>query len=557
MLTYDRCRKSTVLHVKRHRDIATLVQGILELDDAQAGTSPLINKTRKTRKDDESEVMKLDTGIIDESGESEDWPDTSTVCDDDVDGQIFGLAETKEKLDFKKPPKAERKTAKNKSRFQVTTAEELQRIQDALHPARDPLSNKGGGYLESNSLINNATIDTNIAFNSHTFQYSSLRSGVQKRKLEKYNGLSTPRSRAPLNDSQMSAILHRLGISSSAVSNNTKERTSRIISLRGAIEKDLGCVENEDRETMARMAGYWRYANRRTYNAMVRTNELWDWATGAKLEEIEEEESELGSTDEEEDQRSPGFSESDTIIGAPQCENWDNDFVFDSNDPLHLATMPEGVFEQHGGQMLDDRAFDFAEKSPWSVIPEEALVPGTPVKRAAMISTGKENASPWAGIKDTRRQPRRSTSPPSPRKRFSPRTLSPPSLRLSSKNPTSHRPRRNTLLGASPTTPTARTRKSLTNHLADFHFPPKGAKTGRIPPRCIKTDLLSIAAAATPSPSTNKRRLRFPPDPINPHPLTPPRHISPDPAHDDNPTRAPDPNNRFSPLVCPEYRQHT
>lgn len=523
----------------------------MQLDDAQAGTSPLLKKTRKARKDDESEFLKLVTSFIDESGESEDWPDTSTVCDDDLDGQIFGLAETKKNVDFRKPAKAESKTGKHKSRFQVTTAEELQRIQDALHPARDPLSNKRGGYLESNSLINNATIDTNIAFNTHTFQYSSLRSAVQKRKLERNKGLlSTPCSRAPLNDSQMSAILHRLGISSSAVSNNTKERTSRIISLRDAIEQDLRCVENEDRETMARMAGYWRYANRRTYNAMVRTNELWDWATGAKLEEIEEEESELGSTDEEADRRSPGFSESDTIIGTPQCENWDNDFVFDSNDPLHLATMPEGVFEQHGGQMLDIRAFDFAEKSPRSVIPEEVPVPGTPIKRAAMISKGKENASPWAGIKDTRRLPRRSISPPSPRKRCSPGTLSPPSLRLSLKNPTSHRSRRNTLLGASGTTPTARTRKSLANHLSDFHFPQQRSKTSRIPPR-RNTDLFNSIAAST---SPNKRRLRFTSDAVNPHP---PRHISPDSQDDDTIRAAPfqDPNNRFSPLVWPERRE--
>lgn len=38
---------------------------------------------------------------------------------------------------------------------------------------------------------------------------------------------------------------------------------------------------------MMRMAGYWRYVNRRTYNAMVRNNQLWDWATGEKLEELD------------------------------------------------------------------------------------------------------------------------------------------------------------------------------------------------------------------------------------------------------------------------------
>lgn len=97
----------------------------------------MFNRTRKARKDDGFEFLKLDTGFIDEIGEFEEWPDTDTVCDDDVDGQIPGLAETKENMDFKKVQKAKRKIVQRQSQFQITTAEELQRVEDALHPARD------------------------------------------------------------------------------------------------------------------------------------------------------------------------------------------------------------------------------------------------------------------------------------------------------------------------------------------------------------------------------------------------------------------------------------
>ncbi|MCJ1429130.1 hypothetical protein MMC29_007043 [Sticta canariensis] len=553
---------SAVQHVKRHRDIASLVRGILHLDDARARTSLLRSRTKKARKDDAFEFLKLDTGSIDEIGESEEWQDTDTVCDDDVDvdGQTSGLAETRENMDFMKIQKAERKIVHCQSRFQITTAEELQRVEDALHPARGSLYKNGGGHLESNRLTNSATIDTNIAFNSRTFQYSSLRTAVQRKKFEKHNGISSPRSRTPLDGSQMSAILNRLGISTSAASNGTKERTSRLVRLCSAIKKDLDCIENENRETMMRMAGYWRYVNRRTYNAMVRNKELWDWATGAKLEEIEEEESELESIDDGDDQRSTRFSESDTFTETPPLDNWDEDSILGSNNPLHLANLPEIGSEQRGGQMLDNGAIDSSEKSIWSVITEDAPVPATPVKRAAMAIVKKGNASPWAGIKDTRRIPCRSISPPSSRKRLPARSKSPPSPRLFLKKTTGRHPRKYIPIGISSNKPTARTGKSLSNHLADLRFlqPPQTKGPPRKTDLPTKTSSVAATSAKTPFRVTPAAPVNF-------------REVSPDPqdddtirvpaaavrAHSDAPEAVPfkDANNRFSPLVWPERRE--
>ncbi|MCJ1469621.1 hypothetical protein MMC07_008256 [Pseudocyphellaria aurata] len=425
----DACRKSLMLHIKRHREIASLAQDILHLDFAREGNSLFLDRKRKARKNDGLRFSKIENSFISESGYSEGWEDTGSVCDDNDnrDGQISGSTESKECLEFKKTHKAARKMIRHQGRFQVTTAEELQWIQDALHPARDILSDKNGN-LESNGLFNNATIDSNIAFNAHIAvnphisQHSSFHSA--KKKLEEKNcSVSTPRSRTTFDDSEMSAILRRLCISTGAASNHTKDRTSRLARLRDTIEKDLRCVENEDRETMARMAGYWRYVNRRTYNAMVRNNLLWDWATGAKLDEIEEEaESELEST-ENDAQRSPGCSESDTYIGTPQVESWDDDFDCDSKDPLNLAHMPAGGLEQRRGQMLDNSAIISGEMDPKSDIVEQSAAS---VRTAAIATVKKGNKSPWAGVKDTRCLPRRrSTSPPSPRRKLP----SPPGLR--------------------------------------------------------------------------------------------------------------------------------
>ncbi|KAL2354500.1 hypothetical protein BJ546DRAFT_62322 [Cryomyces antarcticus] len=51
---------------------------------------------------------------------------------------------------------------------------------------------------------------------------------------------------------------------------------------------DLAQARNELAETMMRKAGYWRYVNRKTYNAMVANNEILDWETRGRLTAIVE-----------------------------------------------------------------------------------------------------------------------------------------------------------------------------------------------------------------------------------------------------------------------------
>ena len=64
------------------------------------------------------------------------------------------------------------------------------------------------------------------------------------------------------------------------------------------------------------MAGYRRYANRRTYNQMVKNNELWDWAAGQKLPEIEEENELESNEEEDEDEDSDEDDMSDCFLAC-------------------------------------------------------------------------------------------------------------------------------------------------------------------------------------------------------------------------------------------------
>lgn len=224
----------------------------------------------------------------------------------------------KENFGYKKAQKAERRIARNQCRFKVMTIDDVKRVNDALHPLLDKnlLDDATEEPHNNLSLPNNATINANIAFNTRTFRYSSLRPHIYNKKIFKANGTPDAKSSTltPHDSPIVTTILLRLGISSPP-HHSHKERKPLVTRLRHLIAADLACVDNEERETMMRMAGYWRYVNRRTYNAMVRHNQLWDWETGAKLEEIEEEESELG--DDNTDDGSGNLSDLETAVATP------------------------------------------------------------------------------------------------------------------------------------------------------------------------------------------------------------------------------------------------
>lgn len=298
LLIYLSCRKSLELHDKRHREIAVFVQRIRRLDDAITISSPLSTKKRKTRKSEVTELSSTATGCIEEeqADGDEEWADSSTIFEDEIDIKRLCSSSAKENRSTKKAQKAVKKIAKNQLRVQIITSEDIVHISQALHPFKTYLVGETHtGYDEvgnGQGLLNNSTIDANIAFNTGTFQYASLRQNINAKKLAKAQGIGTPKTPDENGswheDPQIVETLGRLEIAVVTSVSSSREKKCLLSKLCDAIHNDLLIVENEDRDTMMRMAGYWRYVNKRTYNAMIRNNQLWDWATGAKLDEIEE-----------------------------------------------------------------------------------------------------------------------------------------------------------------------------------------------------------------------------------------------------------------------------
>ncbi|KAK2736390.1 hypothetical protein FQN57_000767 [Myotisia sp. PD_48] len=75
---------------------------------------------------------------------------------------------------------------------------------------------------------------------------------------------------------------------------SSKERKTLVAKAAEAIYGDIEAISNEARETMKRATGYWRWANKRVFNGMVRNSYLVDWETGENLPDssIEPEEEE-------------------------------------------------------------------------------------------------------------------------------------------------------------------------------------------------------------------------------------------------------------------------
>lgn len=260
----------------------------------------------------------MHAGGVDQGREIE-WDNNSSTLNNDDDD----LNERKqqcwsggmENADARKAAKAERKAAKNQVLFEIITQQDLARVEEALHPESDQQASE---ISKGQGLADNRTIDENIAFNANTFKWSRLRQAVHVKKTAKNNGGKHRPNTSEQDDEILGPIFASLGMSTN-LSKANKQRKSLDAKLRVAILGDLVAFKNDQVETMQRMAGYWRYANRRTYNEMVRNNDIWDWATGEKLPEITEE-AELDAIEEQDE-----TAEADALDGGTGriSENWD------------------------------------------------------------------------------------------------------------------------------------------------------------------------------------------------------------------------------------------
>ena len=405
MLMISSCHTTVELHDKRHRQIASIVQSIQRLDRVHITVRPVHSKKKKEEKRkcwEENDADPEPKDSIQEPGV--EWDDqSSTMNEEEAEDKLqHCTAETR------KAAKAERKAAKNQTRFNVITQDDMENVQRSLHPEIGEFAEPEKQAQNGQGLTDNKTIEDNIAFSTRTYNWGCLRRSVHQKKIIRANNSRKP---ITINLDEQNEIFNPILISLGVrvdVLKATKERKSLETKLRNAIMEDILAFQNEEEEKMQRMAGYWRYVNRRTYNEMVKNNELWDWATGQKLPEIEEE-SELESVEEEDGEN---HMDGATYVGTPNVwspEGSDNETDVEGGEgsPFALKTSfgpggddPKTPTKQTSSDDLFEYARERMEKlsipklkaslqsptpsldsSPQSLIPNEndkSLNPNTP-----------------------------------------------------------------------------------------------------------------------------------------------------------------------------------
>ena len=408
-LTSPRCRKSIELHEKRHRAIVTLRDSLLQLaNEGTEGIHPVsglsgngksyqpnnaasptkAEKTDQSSGKDHESLSTVSTNAKGKKAVKEAWntqrktpsspclsPITKVVENDGalIDAnsvEASSFREDTEDIPVERLLRAKHADPKSRNiHTRFLTSQENENIEEALHPSVDSLVDEVETFGGNINLTKNDIIDANITFRSATTDYSSIRSVIasRKRKTACKDQVSKSNS-STVDDAKVTAALQRLGISNEISSNGSKACKSLLGRLRHAVHVDLVIFENEERETMMRMAGYWRYVSRRTYNAMVRNNQLWDWATGAKLEELEV------SDQEAEDDEVRGIGDRDISSLSERGHHGER---YDSPSMTHVNKGDDTKGDTCRSNQNDDAVSYPASQDP-------------------------NPKSPWTGIKDTR-----------------------------------------------------------------------------------------------------------------------------------------------------------
>ncbi|KDB23128.1 hypothetical protein H109_04946 [Trichophyton interdigitale MR816] len=283
----DPCRKSNELHEKRHRDIAALVdkihafdrgEGKLTLKFADCTTGPVLCDHR-TNLTPAMGIMKLaKAAVLRSLGQPE--------------SSLKRTMSAKDRRAEKKAKKLEKSVAKTIRRQishpkvpGVVLASSVEQVNKAIH-----------GISKLESALSPEDADTFFVASILHFQEVEEQARELAMKRDAHGGHHEAKTPSPgrdkaeygnINKYELPIIREILAALNIRIDkdNADKDRKALLVKLGEAIFSDLGLLSNEAREIMRRSAGYWRFASRRTYNAMVRNSKIVNWETGEKLAE--------------------------------------------------------------------------------------------------------------------------------------------------------------------------------------------------------------------------------------------------------------------------------
>ena len=280
------CATADEMHIKRHREIAHIVQSIRKYDDEN--TLSMHGSSR--RKSNECKA----------------------VANSDLDGvsdSLSQLSTTEQKPLTRKQRKDAKKLTKKAIKLKTDstniTKDEVDFISEAIH--QKIVTGKGSNFIEDGHSpdadgemkgVTPEILENNIAFNkfqrnkfygkrNRTIEeariYGLRDSTVCKRALSKTECVM-PKKEIKVNLGPVKSldisIFDRLGIPIHVGHDNSRKRKDLIKKLAVDIQADLDVIEREESETRIREAGFWRFVNRHTLENMRDLHEGFSWSTG-------------------------------------------------------------------------------------------------------------------------------------------------------------------------------------------------------------------------------------------------------------------------------------
>ena len=169
-LIISSCHTTVELHDKRHRQIASIVQSIQRLDRVHVTVKSVHSERKKEERRKCWDENDADPGPKDSTQErGVEWDNQSSTMNDEEaeDKQQHWTADTR------KVAKAERKAAKNQTRFNVITQDDMENVQRSLHPE---LGEAAEGEKQSSEWAGPYRQQDHRR--QHCFQYSYVQLGL-------------------------------------------------------------------------------------------------------------------------------------------------------------------------------------------------------------------------------------------------------------------------------------------------------------------------------------------------------------------------------------------
>lgn len=278
------------MHHNRHKEILKIVRQLAAVDQGDPDTPSTI-------------AIGIGAGAGKRRGS------VSTPTDTSSESTFAVVAVKLTRRERKKAKKSGNGTPKDKSNLEVFSTDELDFISEAIHLTKHESKGAWAGTYNygDQKFLNTPTEedethleDTDVnevtdQFEDFSVKPISLMTPRQRRNLKKY---TTPigqnsfrfgtRKFSPglisgAYDGVDPQIFFRLGVEIANPAQSSKARRELVAKLVAAVKEDLEIIEREESESAMREQGFWRWAGRNAFNAIMRTREDFDWATGQKI----------------------------------------------------------------------------------------------------------------------------------------------------------------------------------------------------------------------------------------------------------------------------------